>query len=158
MDHETERAAVVKEAREWIGTPYHNHARLKGIGCDCLTFVVEVYERTKTIPPYNIPHYNPSFHLHHSEELYLTGVLAYCNEIEEAAVQPGDLVLFKFGRVYSHGALVIAWPNVAHAFLQRPVVIDDVERSKWLSTVGELAIGEYGKRRKMKFFSPKVWR
>ena len=30
------RAAVVKEAESWIGTPFHHAARVKGAGIDCL--------------------------------------------------------------------------------------------------------------------------
>ena len=30
-----DRAAVVAAAREWIGTPYHHMADIKGVGCDC---------------------------------------------------------------------------------------------------------------------------
>ena len=26
---------VVREAREWVGTPFHWQASLKGVGCDC---------------------------------------------------------------------------------------------------------------------------
>ena len=29
-------AAIVAEARAWIGTPYRHQASLKGVGCDCL--------------------------------------------------------------------------------------------------------------------------
>lgn len=29
------RAAVVAEARTWVGTPYAHQAALKGVGCDC---------------------------------------------------------------------------------------------------------------------------
>ena len=28
------RAAIVAEAMSWIGTPYHSHARIKGVGVD----------------------------------------------------------------------------------------------------------------------------
>lgn len=29
------RMAVIAEAREWVGTPYHHQAAVKGVGCDC---------------------------------------------------------------------------------------------------------------------------
>ena len=28
---------------------------------------------------------------------------------------PGDFALFKIGRIYSHGAIVIDWPHIIHA-------------------------------------------
>jgi cell wall-associated NlpC family hydrolase len=44
-----QRARVVALAREWIGTPYRNQARVKGIGADC-TFFAVVYEEAGLIP------------------------------------------------------------------------------------------------------------
>lgn len=29
------RTELIREAREWIGTPFHHQAALKGVGCDC---------------------------------------------------------------------------------------------------------------------------
>jgi cell wall-associated NlpC family hydrolase len=47
MPSDPRRSAVVEEARGWIGTPYRAAQRVKGPqgGVDCLTFVVEVFER-----------------------------------------------------------------------------------------------------------------
>jgi hypothetical protein len=33
------RAALIAEARTWIGTPWHHQAAVKGAGCDCIGFV-----------------------------------------------------------------------------------------------------------------------
>lgn len=33
---------ILKEAREWIGTPYQHHQRLKGVGVDCVGLIVGV--------------------------------------------------------------------------------------------------------------------
>lgn len=38
-----QRQRVVEIAREWVGTPYHTGARIKGAGADCLTLLAEVY-------------------------------------------------------------------------------------------------------------------
>ena len=42
MSRET-RAALVAEARRWLGTPYHHQASLIGVGCDCLGLVRGVW-------------------------------------------------------------------------------------------------------------------
>ncbi len=36
------RNRVITEAREWMGTPYQHQAMLKGVGSDCVGFVVGV--------------------------------------------------------------------------------------------------------------------
>ena len=39
---------------------------------------------------------------------------------------PGDLALFRYGRTISHGSIVIAWPQIIHAYITAgAVVIDD---------------------------------
>ena len=37
------RAAIVAEARGWIGTPYRHQASLKGVGADCIGLVRGVW-------------------------------------------------------------------------------------------------------------------
>jgi len=37
------RAAIVTEARRWIGTPYHHRASLRGVGTDCLGLIRGVW-------------------------------------------------------------------------------------------------------------------
>lgn len=49
--------AVVREAREWIGTPYVPQARVKGIGCDCVGLIVGVGEQTGLLAACAVPPY-----------------------------------------------------------------------------------------------------
>jgi cell wall-associated NlpC family hydrolase len=39
----SQRAAVVAEAKTWIGTPYHHAADVKGHGVDCAMLLVRIY-------------------------------------------------------------------------------------------------------------------
>lgn len=73
--------AVVAEAKSWIGTPYHHMARVKGVGCDCLTLLAAVYHKAGVIPTIEIPYYPPDWHLHRSAERYLYGLLQYACEL-----------------------------------------------------------------------------
>lgn len=36
---------TVAEALTWLGTPYHQQGRVKGVGVDCGTLLCEVYEK-----------------------------------------------------------------------------------------------------------------
>ena len=151
-----ERARLVAEAESWIGTPYHTGARLKGVGVDCLTFVVCAFESAGLIAPYTIPHYPPDWHLHRDDERYMRGVLEHCVEVAEEPL-PADVVLWKFGRAFAHGAIVIAWPRIVHAELQvRRVVADDALRNARMVTIGE-RVADQGKKRPRKVFRLKRW-
>lgn len=50
-------AAIVSEARSWIGTPYRHQASLKGIGCDCLGLVRGVWRHCIGTEPESPPPY-----------------------------------------------------------------------------------------------------
>jgi cell wall-associated NlpC family hydrolase len=122
------RAAVLEEARGWIGTPFHHEARVKGAGVDCAMLLAEVYERAGLIGRIDIPHYPPDWHLHRDAERFLARLAAHAREIA-GPPEPGDIALFRYGRCFSHGAIVIDWPQVVHAnFLARAVTWGDATR------------------------------
>jgi NlpC/P60 family putative phage cell wall peptidase len=148
-----QRAAVVAEARSWLGTPYHHAARLKGVGCDCLTLIAEVFARAGIVPPVELPHYPPDWHLHRGAERYVEGVLRHAAEVKGPPL-PGDVVLWRFGRAFSHGAIAIDWPLVIHAYVGQRVQIEDASKAAWLARVGEGA--GRGRERPRRCFSP--WR
>lgn len=113
MSDAERRAAVIAEAESWLRTPYHHFARVKGAGVDCLMLLAEVYERAGVIPHVDPPHYPPDWFKHRSEELYAAGLIEHGREVEYP--QPGDAAIFRFGRCYSHGAIVTDWPMMIGA-------------------------------------------
>ncbi len=136
---EADRVAVIAEAQSWIGTKFHHEGRIKGAGVDCLMLLAEVYERCGIVAHVDPPHYAPDYFMHRDAEQYMEGLLGYAREID--APLPGDVALFKFGRVFSHGAIVIAWPRLIHAYWAIGVVWGD-------------ATGHPLKGREVRFFSP----
>ncbi|HEY1710292.1 MAG TPA: NlpC/P60 family protein [Rhizomicrobium sp.] len=123
------RAAIVSEARSWLGTPYHPEGRIKGVGTDCGMLIAEVYERAGIVPHVAVPHYAADWNKHQRSEEYLNIILRYGRAIAREQMKPGDVAMWKFGLTRSHGAIVIAWPNVIHATLrERKVVLCDVAR------------------------------
>jgi cell wall-associated NlpC family hydrolase len=120
-----QREQVVRAAKEWIGTPYHPHAKLKGGGVDCAMFPIAVYQECGLLPAdYVPPYYSPQWHLHRSEELYLQEIDRFCVEIA-GPPQPGDFMVYRFGRTFSHGAIVVAWPQIIHSYVDHGVILSD---------------------------------
>ena len=123
MSEQAQRAAVVAEAWTWARpkTPYHHHGRLKGVGVDCAMLLAEVYERAGVIEHCDPGAYAREWHLHRNDELYI-GWLERCGAHEVEAPQPGDVALFRFGRTWSHGAIVVElgdYPLVIHSYIHR---------------------------------------
>jgi NlpC/P60 family putative phage cell wall peptidase len=119
------RLAVVASARDWIGTPYHHMADLKGVGCDCAMLLVRVYCDLALVEPFDPRPYVRDWHLHRGEERYLGFLLARAHEV--AAPLPGDVILFKYGRCFSHGGIVTR-PDpltIVHAFHPARVVLEE---------------------------------
>lgn len=119
----TTRAAVVAEARTWLGTPYHHQGRVKGAGVDCAMILIDVYHSCGLIPDFDPRPYPPDWHMHRDEERYLGWVKKYARPVDSP--KPGDIALFQFGRCVSHGAIVIEWPQIIHSYIGEGVLIAD---------------------------------
>ena len=120
-----QRAAVIAAARSWIGTPYHNCADVKGVGVDCGMLLVRVFVDTGLCEPFDPRPYPPDWHLHRSEEKYLGFVFDRAHEVEMP--QSGDVAVFRFGRCYSHGGIVVDTEplSIVHAFVQARCVLEE---------------------------------
>lgn len=130
-----ERQKVVKEALEWINTPYHHMGRVKGVGTDCGMFALGVFENCGLIPHEKVEYYPHDWHLHRDKQQYLNWLNKYTKEVREP--KPGDIVAYQYGRCISHGAIVIKWPQIIHAYIGLGVVLDD-------ATKGDLAKRQRG--------------
>jgi len=112
-----QRLLVEQIARSWLSTPFHDHGRVKGAGCDCATFLLCTFEEAGLIPHTDVGHYSPQFFMHSAEERYLGWVKKFGREIDIEQAKPGDIVLYKAGLCFCHGALIVApgWPSIIHA-------------------------------------------
>lgn len=155
LNIDAERRAVVAEAHTWLRTPYHHMGRVKGAGVDCATLLAEVYARTGVVPSFEIPFYPPDWHLHRNAERYLDAILAHAAEIGTLPA-PGDVAMWRFGKCFSHGAIVIDWPLVIHSYAGRGCVLEDVEKAVWLSRLTGRRNRDDGTR-PVKFFTLKRW-
>lgn len=139
IDESETRAAIVAEALSWEGTPYHPHARIKGAGVDCAQLPVAVYSACGCMPAIE-PVYSEQWMMHRDEELYLAEVRRFSRQIPVEDAKPGDLIVWKFGRTYSHSAIVVEPPIVIHAVLKgRAVIRADISRDEELKTRPHLA-------------------
>lgn len=126
FDETSQRAAVVAEARKWIGTPYHNCADVRGAGVDCGMLIVRVFVDTGLCEAFDPRPYPFDWHLHRSEERYLGFVFDRTAEV--TGPRPGDVVVFRVGRCYAHGGIVSAPAplTIVHAYFPARRVLEDV--------------------------------
>ncbi len=122
MDTETRecvldwRNKVFNEALQWHHTPFHHKARIKGVGCDCGGFIYEVFKITLGIPHEPFPkNYAEDWSMHKDDnEIFLDFMKPYVIPTDRLALS--DLVVYKFGRAFSHATLYIGNNEVIHSF------------------------------------------
>jgi NlpC/P60 family putative phage cell wall peptidase len=107
------RSAILEEAKTWLGTPYHHKSAQKGVGVDCLGLIHAVYSALNLVPAIAIPEYSPNWFLHQDKERFLEGLAPYATEIAQA--KSGDLILWRFGRSFSHAGILVEENLVIHA-------------------------------------------
>lgn len=125
-----EQAAVVAEALPWLKTPFHHRARVKKCGVDCANLLAAVYGAVGLVPAdLDLGDYAPDWHLHQDEPRFLEALKRYADRVPPGETpQPGDVAMFEYGRHAAHGAIVIQWPQIIHAWAQaRMVVLSDAD-------------------------------
>jgi cell wall-associated NlpC family hydrolase len=109
----SERLNIVASARDWIGTPFHHQARLKGVGVDCVGLVIGVSRELGLVDAaFDIGGYP---RIPDGTSLMAT-MREHMTEINKSDMQPGDVVVVSFDRDpqhlgilgnYRHGGLSI---------------------------------------------------
>ncbi|WP_296643855.1 NlpC/P60 family protein [Roseinatronobacter sp.] len=86
---------VITVARSWLGTPYHDQASLRGVGCDCLGLVRGIWREVVGAEPFPIPPYSRDWGESGPREVLADGARAMMIEVSPADAPPGALILFR---------------------------------------------------------------
>ena len=136
------RAAVVAEARTWMGTKFMHQHELKGHGVDCGGLIRGVSKALGLIPA-NYRDLMPSplrgYGRQPQGDLGEQLCDHYWNRIDAQELRPGDVVIVRWGPHAQHGAIVTDYPNgglaMIHALNGGPMKV--VEHSmRWLAAQG----------------------
>ena len=117
---------VVKEAREWVDTPFRHQGRLKGVGCDCLGLIRGVYGNV----------YSPSI-LPKDRTNYGIEIVVDLNKhlrkvaVEVAEREPGDLILMKFSSQPTHMGIYVGDDRMIHAYSSVGRIVEHRISSQW---------------------------
>lgn len=112
------RVLVVREALTWVGTPFVDCADVKGPNgaVDCAMLLTRSFVDTGTVPPFDPRPYSPRWLCHRNEELFVKQLLDLGAVEFPGPPLLGDIVVWRFARTFSHGALVINADEVVHAY------------------------------------------
>jgi NlpC/P60 family putative phage cell wall peptidase len=115
---------IMAAARLWLGTPYHDQASLRGVGCDCLGLVRGVWRELYGPEPIPIPPYSRDWGETGSRERLAEAARAVMLELPATALVPGALLLFRIrvGAVAKHCGIVTTLDRFIHAYERTGVV------------------------------------
>ena len=112
------RLAFVEEGLSWIGTPFRDCAAVKGRegAVDCAMLLTAAAINSKLLEPFDPRPYEPRWHMHHADEQFLGWVGEKLGGIEVPEPRFGDVIVWHFGRCFSHGGIIINTEEVVHAY------------------------------------------
>jgi len=121
------REEIVREAREWIGTPYHHQGRVKGVGCDCAGLIIGI-AHSLGISTFDYRHY--------SRQPDASVLLSLCDEYLDRvdsldAALPGDVLIFLIRRQPIHMGILTEKGTVIHVWPSVGKVVEHILDEKW---------------------------
>lgn len=131
--------SIVGEARTWIDTKYIPGARLKKIGCDCATLLMEVLKTTHHLTQEEVVDYSGDWFAHTGEERYMKRLFRHGYKVilnighRTLRPLPGSIVLTKAVRshVFNHAGIVTTWPKIIHAISPRVAEVSALYDPMW---------------------------
>lgn len=143
-DHRPERVAVIREARDWVGTKYHDGASVKGVGVDCVMLLVNCYNAAGLEIQDPRPYPRDWFLHKNGFPRFLDGVLQYATPTDKYL--PGNVVLWQVGRALAHGGIVTNWPAVVHANPKYGFVVEEEAKRCYIGKVPHRVFNPWGAR------------
>jgi cell wall-associated NlpC family hydrolase len=110
-----QRAAVIAEAKTWLGTPWRHAADIKGQAVDCGMLLARCFIDCGIVAPFDPRPYERTWFMHHSEERFVGWIIDKLGGVEVEYPRPGDVIVYRWGRCYSHGALLVEPQLIIHA-------------------------------------------
>lgn len=100
---------IVKEARTWLGTPFHHQARTKQVGCDCIGLVASVAKSCglKAKDGSYLRHHDCTDYTKLPVDYHLKNELAkLLHEKSTDEIAQGNVLLFAFDAYPQHVGIV----------------------------------------------------
>lgn len=126
------RAAVIAQARGWLGTPYRHQTSRRGVGCDCLGLVRGVWRALYGCEPDAPRAYATDWADSEPGEPVLFYVRRNCAELPGGEARPGDMLVFRWrpNAAARHLGILMPENRFIHAY-QGSAVVASVLVPQW---------------------------
>ena len=127
---------VIAVARSWLGTPYHDQASVKGVGCDCLGLIRGVWREVIGPEPMPVPPYSRDWGEAGPREVLAEAARAAMIELPIDEARTGDVILFRMrrGAIAKHAGILTNGRQNVHRFIhayERTGVIEENLTEPW---------------------------
>jgi len=132
----TAPARIIKASRRWIGTPYHDQASVRGVGCDCLGLIRGVWREVVGDEPQNktgpVPPYSRDWGETGPVEVLAEAARAAMIELDIPDARTGDIILFRMrsSAIAKHCGILSDAHHFIHAY-ERSGVIEEILTPAW---------------------------
>jgi len=128
----TAPARIIKAARRWIGTPYHDQASVRGLGCDCLGLLRGVWRDVIGPEPMPVSPYSRDWGEVGPVEVLAEAARAAMLELDASEARTGDVILFRMraGAIAKHVGILSGQNRFIHAY-ERTGVIEEHLTPAW---------------------------
>jgi NlpC/P60 family putative phage cell wall peptidase len=125
-------AHVIATARSWLGTPYHDQASLRGVGCDCLGLARGVWREAVGPELFPIPPYSRDWGETGPVEVLADGARRMMIEVPARDAPPAALMLFRMRprAIAKHVGVLTSAKTFLHAY-ERLGVIEEPLTPTW---------------------------
>ena len=125
-------ARVIEAARSWLGTPYHDQASVKGVGCDCAGLARGIWRELVGNEPASPPPYSRDWGEVGTRETFAGFIRPFMIETDTAGAAPGTLLLFRMKRCgpAKHCGVLMDDGTIIHA-IERSGVIAVPHDTAW---------------------------
>lgn len=126
------RAAIVSEARAWLGTPYLHQASDRLAGCDCVGLVRGVWRALLGPEPQMMLAYSPDWSEARGLESVLEAASNHLQTVSAGNAQPGDVLVFRWRPHLpaKHCGILVAHDRLVHAY-QAAGKVTESDVSHW---------------------------
>lgn len=107
------RDEVAGAAGSMCGTPYVPRGMIPGLALDCGTLLWHVYRDIIPLPAFPAD-YPADWALHNEDTRYLDWIAPFVQELPRPI--RGGISVWKYGRSFSHGGIVLDKKHVIHAW------------------------------------------
>ncbi len=114
---------IVALARQWLGTPYHHQASLRGVGTDCVGLIRGIWRELHGAEAEAAPAYTRDWAEASGRETLIEAARRHLIEIAPFETQPGDVLVFRWRRhtLAKHCAILSKPTAMIHALEGAPV-------------------------------------